>query len=62
MIISPAIRTPAITGLNDIGAQAEDGYLDACRAAGIDRALLILPSEGREEVLPLVDRYAALIG
>ena len=55
-------RDPATVSATVFGAQAEDAYLGACRAAGIDRALLILPSEGREEVLPRVDRYAALIG
>jgi hypothetical protein len=28
---------------------------------GVERAVLALPSEGREAVLPLLDRYAALI-
>ena len=55
-------RDPASVSATVFGAPAEDGYLDVCRAAGIDRALLILPSEGREAVLPLADRYAALIG
>ena len=55
-------RDPATVSATVFGAPPEAGYLDACRAAGMDRALLRLPSEGRETVLPLVDRYAALIG
>ncbi len=55
-------RDPATVSATVFGAPPEAPYLDACRAAGIDRALLILPSEGRETVLPLCDRYAALIG
>lgn len=55
-------RDPASVSATVFGARAEAAYLDACRAAGIDRALLILPSEGRETVLPLADRYAGFIG
>ena len=55
-------RDPATVSATVFGAPAEQGYLDACREGGIDRALLLLPSEGREEILPLVDRYAAFIG
>ena len=55
-------RDPATVSATVFGAPTEAGYLDACREAGIDRALLLLPSEGRDGVMPLVDRYAALIG
>jgi probable F420-dependent oxidoreductase len=43
------------------GADPEAGYLARCRAAGIDRALIGLPSEGRDTVLPLLDRYRAFL-
>ena len=55
-------RDPATVSVTVFGAPAEAAYLDACREAGIDRALLLLPSEGRGALLPLIDRYAALIG
>lgn len=55
-------RDPATVSASVFGAPAEQGYLEARREAGIDRALLLLPSEGREEILPLADRYAAFIG
>ena len=55
-------RDPATVSATVFGAPAEAGYLDACREAGFDRAVLRLPSEGRDGVMPLVDRYAALIG
>jgi probable F420-dependent oxidoreductase len=42
-------------------APPDAAYLDRCRAAGIHRALLALPSEGRDTVLPLLDRYAAFL-
>ena len=54
-------RDPATVSATVFAAEPDAGYLDACRAAGMDRALLMLPSEGREGVLPLADRYAALI-
>ena len=54
-------RDPATVSATVFAAQPDAGYLDACRAAGMDRALLMLPSEGREGVLPLADRYAAFI-
>jgi probable F420-dependent oxidoreductase len=43
------------------GAPPKADYLDACQSAGLDRALLSLPSEGRETVMPLLDEYARLI-
>ena len=43
------------------GAEPERGYLDRCRAAGIDRVLFELPSEGADTILPLLDRHAALL-
>jgi len=36
--------------------------LEAYAEAGITRVLLQLPSAGRDDVLPLLDRYAALFG
>ena len=55
-------RDPATVSVTVFGAEPEEGYLDACREAGMDRALLILPPEGRDGVMPVVDRYAELIG
>ena len=43
------------------GAPADAEVLDRYREAGIDRALLILPSAGEDEVLPVLDRYAQLL-
>ncbi len=42
------------------GPKADRETLDRYRSAGVTRVLLRLPSEGRETVLPLLDRYAAL--
>jgi len=43
------------------GARPEPSTLEAFAAAGVTRAILRLPSEGREQVLPLLDQYAKLI-
>ena len=43
------------------GAAPEAAYLDRCRAAGLDRALLALPPEGRDKVMPVIEEYAALL-
>ena len=44
------------------GGEPERAYLDRCRAAGIDRVLFGLPSEGADTILPLLDKHAALLG
>ena len=43
------------------GAKAERATLDTYASAGITRAILRLPSEGRDAVLPLLDQYAKLM-
>ena len=42
-------------------APPEESYLAKCREAGILRVLLALPSEGQDVVMPLLDRYTALL-
>jgi len=43
------------------GAPADRAMLDRYRAAGITRAILRLPPEGRDKILPLLDQYAKLL-
>jgi alkanesulfonate monooxygenase SsuD/methylene tetrahydromethanopterin reductase-like flavin-dependent oxidoreductase (luciferase family) len=43
------------------GAEPDAAYLEKCKAAGVDRALLALPPEGRDTLLPLIDRYTAFL-
>jgi probable F420-dependent oxidoreductase len=43
------------------GAKADEATLATYAGAGITRAILRLPSEPREVILPLLDRYAKLI-
>jgi len=42
-------------------APADEKVLEQFAAAGVTRSLLRLPPEGRDAVLPLLDRYAKLI-
>jgi probable F420-dependent oxidoreductase len=42
-------------------AKADKNYLARCAAAGIDRGIFTLPSEGRDTVLPLLDKLATLL-
>ena len=41
-------------------APPEDAFIERLAAAGVDRALLDVPSEGADTVLPLVEQYAEL--
>jgi hypothetical protein len=41
-------------------APPEDAFIERLAEAGVDRALLDVPSEGPDTVLPLVERYAEL--
>ena len=43
------------------GAEADPAGLDVWREAGIERVVFNLPSAGADEVLPLLDRWAALL-
>ena len=43
------------------GAKPEQPTLDRFAEAGVTRAILRLPSEPREAVLPLLDRYTKFI-
>jgi len=54
-------RDPATISVSVFAAKAERETLDAYAKAGITRAIFRLPSEGRDSVLPLLDRYATLI-
>ncbi len=43
------------------GAKADQATLDQYAKGGVTRAILRLPSEGRDTILPLLDQYAKLI-
>jgi probable F420-dependent oxidoreductase len=54
-------RNPASLSVSVFGAKAERATLDTYANAGITRAILRLPSDSRDAVLPLLDQYAKLI-
>lgn len=53
-------RDPATVSVTLFGAPPDEARLAAWRDLGVARVLFNLPSAGRDRVLPLLDRYAAL--
>ncbi len=53
-------RDPEELSVHVFRPEPEKGALDSLRAAGVARAILGVPSEPRDSVLPLLDRYAKL--
>ncbi|MEK7444952.1 MAG: LLM class F420-dependent oxidoreductase [candidate division NC10 bacterium] len=53
-------RDPATVTVSLFGASSSEGKLAAWRDLGVARAVFSLPSAGRDTVLPLLDRYAAV--
>jgi hypothetical protein len=43
------------------GAAPDPATLDTWAASGVTRAILRLPPEGRDKVLPLLDQWAKLV-
>jgi probable F420-dependent oxidoreductase len=54
-------RDPRSISVSIFGAAAEKAVIDSLRTAGVDRAIFGLAPQGREQVLPVLDAYAALI-
>ncbi len=54
-------RTPRDLPVSIFGVPCEETTLRQYQELGVARAVLAAPSEGREHVLPLLDRYAALL-
>ena len=54
-------RDPKTIAVSVFGAAPDAALLDRLRQAGVDRAILRLPSEGRDRVLPLLDQWASLV-
>ncbi len=53
-------RDPATVTVSLFGVRPDEAKLAAWRDLGVHRALFNLPPAGRDEVLPLLDKYAAL--
>lgn len=56
-----ARRDPNTITISVFGAKGDPAGLDELRHAGVDRAIFMLPPAGRDTVLPLLDKYAALM-
>jgi probable F420-dependent oxidoreductase len=54
-------RDPRTVSVTVFGAPADAAVLEQYRAAGIERVSFGLPPAGRDKVLPLMDRYAAVV-
>ncbi len=54
-------RTPRDLPVSIFGVPSEETTLRQYQELGVERAVLAAPSEGREHVLPLLDRYATLL-
>ena len=60
-VADAAERDMATLSISVSGAPPDAQALERYREAGIDRAVLVLPSAGADEVLPVLDRYAQLL-
>ena len=54
-------RDPKTISISVFGGKPDAAAFDRYRAAGVERVLLPLPSAGREQILPLLDQYAAFL-
>jgi probable F420-dependent oxidoreductase len=54
-------RDPQSISITIFGAKPEREALDQLEAAGVERAIFMLPAADRDTVMPLVDKYAELI-
>ncbi|RPH78185.1 MAG: LLM class F420-dependent oxidoreductase, partial [Candidatus Rokuibacteriota bacterium] len=54
-------RDPKTITTSVFGAPGDAALLDQWAAAGVHRAILRLPPEGRDKVLPLLDQWAKLV-
>ena len=54
-------RDPKSISITIFGAKPERAALDELESAGVERVIFMLPPDDRETVLPIVDKYTALI-
>jgi alkanesulfonate monooxygenase SsuD/methylene tetrahydromethanopterin reductase-like flavin-dependent oxidoreductase (luciferase family) len=57
-----ADRDPDGLGITIFGAEGKTDILKGYQDTGVERTVFTLPSAGSDEVLPLLDKYAELIG
>lgn len=54
-------RDPRAISVSIFGVKPDRSAIDAMATAGVDRVIFMVPAGDRETVLPLIDKYAALI-
>jgi probable F420-dependent oxidoreductase len=54
-------RDPKSISISIFGVNPEPGALEALETAGVERVIFMLPPAERDTVLPLLDKYAALM-
>jgi probable F420-dependent oxidoreductase len=54
-------RDPKSISVSVFGAKPDRSAIDELGSAGVDRVIFMVPAADRETVLPLIDKYAALI-
>lgn len=57
-----ADRDPSSISITIFAAKPERKALEDLERAGVERAIFYVPSGGRDEVLPVLDRYVQVIG
>ncbi len=55
-------RDPSEVEVSVYGAPHDPGYIEGARAAGVERLVFGLPPGGADEVLPILDELASLVG
>ena len=54
-------RDPKSISITIFGANPDPSALDELESAGVERAIFMLPPADRDTVIPLLDKYSALI-
>jgi probable F420-dependent oxidoreductase len=54
-------RDPKSISVSIFGVKPQRAFIDELERTGVDRVIFKLPSAGRDVVLPILDKYAALI-
>jgi probable F420-dependent oxidoreductase len=57
-----ADRDPSSISVTIFAAKPERKALEDLERAGVERAIFYVPSDGRDKVLPVLDRYVQIIG
>jgi hypothetical protein len=54
-------RNPKSISISIFGVKPDSATIDSLKEIGVDRAIFGLPAAERDEVMPLLDKYARLI-